>query len=279
MTSEAAASILASQGQDAPAVADSTPNQVATEQNTAQEPQNQDATAQTQDKEYSDPFPKKAVNAISRRDKTIGRLKAQLDAANAEMERFRSSPPPRQESAKEPGEPKEADYQNYHDYMRAVQRYDLEQAIAKMQGSQQSTIKEQTQAAQQQQFIAQRETEIATEAREFIAEHPEAQGMLEEHADVIDGLPPQIQTLFLDPEVNAPQAMFNLIKQGKLEDLAFMSPQRAAIEIGRAMAQPITRSQTKAPTPIPAARGSVPGGKNPAEFSPREALNFLKRKG
>lgn len=205
-----------------------------------------------------DPFPKKAVNAISRRDKQIGKLRAQYEQAQAELTRLRTQAP--QPQAKKPensGEPKEADFDNYADYMRAVQRHDLQQALAERDGKQQQTHQEAQQRAYYEDLY------VKTQARsdEFIAQTPDAQAVFEEYADVIEACPENIYKIFLESG-DAPLAAYNLAKQGKLEDIMSMSPARAAIEIGRALAQANKpKPTTKAPTPLAPAKGTATSNK------------------
>lgn len=217
-------------------------------------------------------FPKKAVNAISRRDKQIGKLKAQWEQAQAEINQLRQQAP--QAAPNKPvneGEPKESDYQNYHDYMRAVQKYDLGQEIAKLHGKQQETQK----TAQDKAWIDQREQAVMQKAQEIAKDNPEIIALIEEHADIADDFSPELQRLFLEAD-NAPLAFYNLAKEGKLEALASMSLAKAAMEIGRAQTQAPTKPKTKAPTPLPASRGSVPSGKSLDDMSGGEIRSWLR---
>lgn len=218
-------------------------------------------------------FPKKAVNALSRRDKQIGKQRAQIEQLNAELARFRQQPAQQTQKPANTGEPKEDDYKNFADFIDAKNAYRIEQGFAKFEGKQKETQKSQ----QEQAWIAQREQAVRTTAQTFIKENPDAQAVIEEFADLADEFSPELQRAFLEAD-NAPLAFYNLAKEGKLEDLMQMSPARAAMEIGRAQAQALTKPKTKAPTPLPASRGSVAGGKRPEDLSGDEIRSWMRAK-
>lgn len=225
-------------------------------------------------KEDDTPFPKKAVNALSRRDKQIGKLRAELAAERAAkqaLEQQYKPQNPNPQKAANTGEPQEKDFTNYHDFIRAINKWDAEQLLNARDGKQ----KETQQTQQEQAFIAEREAAVAVQAQEFIKENPEAAQLVEEYGDIIDEFSPQLQRLFLEAD-NAPLAFFNLAKEGKLESLGTMSLAKAAMEIGRAQTQAATKPKTKAPTPLPASRGSVPAGKSVDDMDGKEIRAWLK---
>ena len=221
------------------------------------------------------PFPKKAVNALSRRDRQIGKQRAELQQLHAELEKYRSQAQPQEQSnSRLPSDyPNEDNFDNYGDFLKAVARYEARQELAEGSKRQQ----EQAQSYQEQQWVAKREQEIADLASEAAANIPDFGQTIAEFADVIDSFPPQLERLFLECE--APHlAIFALAKEGKLESLFQMTPYRAAMEIGRAQDRGIALSQrkpiTKAPTPINSARGTGPTGKSLADM---DAAEMLKR--
>lgn len=205
------------------------------------------------------PFPKKAVNAISRRDKTIGKLRAEnqhYQQRLRELEAGNAIPPHKQVTQGKPpalDAPKEEDYDTLGDYLGAVAEHKAEQKLAAHLEKQRDEQRD----AQERAWIAQREDTVVTMAQDFMKNNPDAEALLAEHADLIDGFPEPIARLFLEAE-NAPLAFYNLAKAGKLEALASMTFAQAAMEIGRAQSTPITKPESKAPAPLPSARG--PGG-------------------
>lgn len=257
----------ATDAQPAEKPVDATTPEAATETTGEQAAETPDPVAETRD----EPFPKKAINALSRRDKQIGKLKAQYEQAQAEINRLRQQAPQQPQKPQEGGEPKESDFDNFADYMRAVQKYDLQQEIAKLEGKQQQT----QQSAQEQAWVAEREGAVAVQAQAFIKENPDALALVEEYGDVIDELPPQIQRVFLEAD-NAPLAFYNLAKEGKLEALATMSPAKAAMEIGKAQLKTPTKSVTKAPAPMTPAKGTASGTKDPSQMTDAEFAKWRR---
>lgn len=219
-----------------------------------------------------EPFPKKAINALSRRDKQIGKLRAEREQLAAELEKVRAQQTVRPtEKPVNTGEPQEKDFTNYHDYIRALNKYDAEQLLNARDGKQKETQQNQ----QEQAWVTERETAVTQQAQDFIKDNPEALSLVEEYADVIDEFPAGIQRLFLEAD-NAPLAFYNLAKEGKLESLGTMSLAKAAMEIGRAQTQAPAKPKTKAPTPLPASRGSVSSGKRPDEMDGKEIRAWMR---
>lgn len=215
-----------------------------------------------------DAFPKKAVNAISRRDKQIGKLRAEREQLAAELNKFRAQST--QTKPANTGAPKEAEFTNYADFLEAKNAYAIEQKFAER-----DTKHEETQrTTQEKAWISEREQALSVKAQQFVKEMPDAAALVEEYSDVIDEFSPQLQRLFLEAD-NAPLAFYNLAKEGKLESLASMSLARAAMEIGRAETQAATKPKTKAPTPLPAARGSVAPSKSLESMSGDELLKWV----
>lgn len=223
------------------------------------------------------PFPKKAVNALSRRDRQIGKLRAEQQQLQAELERYRAQAKPQEQSnSQRPSDyPDEDKFDNYGDFLKAVARYEARQEMAEGNKRQQQEY----QQSQEQQWVAKRESEIADQAAEVASSIPDFGQTIAEYADVIDSFPPQLERLFLECE-NPPMAFYALAKEGRLEDLLQMTPYRAAMEIGRAQDRGIALSQrrpiTKAPAPIAPARGLGTTGKSLSDMDPAELLKRWK---
>lgn len=234
------------------------------------------APAETTPTETQEPeviFPKKAVNAISRRDKQIGKLQAQLAAERAELAKYREQQP------KTPvdNSPKEDAFDNYGEYLKAVARYEAKQELSestKKQEETQAQARDEAWTLERSQYA----TERATKAIETI---PEYKNLLMEHADVLQSLPPHLEKAFL--EADAPElAFYALAKEGRLEALLDMSPSRAAMEIGRAeirgealsKAKPVTRT----PAPIEGIKGVGGAGKSLETMNSTELLKWFNQK-
>ena len=195
------------------------------------------------------PFPKKAVNALSRRDKQIGKLQAQLAAERAELAKYREQQP------KDSQVPSEESFDNYGEYLKAKNRAEFEQ--------EQSEKTKQTQQQQDSQFqerwVQERTQFTLQKADEAMASVPDFQSVIDEYRDVGAEFPPYLENAFLELD-NAPMAFYALAKEGKLESLLTMSPARAIMEIGRAEVRGEALSKakpvTKTPPPIEGLKGT-----------------------
>jgi hypothetical protein len=216
-------------------------------------------------------FPKKAVNAISRRDKIIAKERAEKAALAAELEQYRSqiqAKPPQNNQGNANGAPKEDDFDNYGDFLKAEILYNIKQE----QAQQQEQLNKKQQDYQRQIWEEQRTQEIAQKAESHKAEIPDFAQVVEENADYLDDLPEQIQQAFLEAD-DASLAFYNLAKEGKLEALAAMSPYRAAMEIAMAQSKkPQLNRVTNAPNPIKSVQGRGSVTKDVSEMSGEELL-------
>jgi len=216
-------------------------------------------------------FPKKAVNALSRRDKTIAKLKAEQAADRAELQRFRETNNKLQES----NEPSEADFETYGEYLEA-------KVLHKIETKQNEGVKKQEQAqstAKQQEWIEERQAVLAEKAQDAVSKIPDYQAVYAEYQDVFEDLPEHINQAFLELD-DAPLAFYALAKEGKLESLKSMSLSKAIIELGKAedrgIAMTKVRQTTKAPTPLSANKGNGMVGKSLNNMSADELLKWAK---
>lgn len=218
-------------------------------------------------------FPKKAVNALSRRDKQIGKLQAQLAAERAELAKYRE-----QQTKVADNSPKEESFENYGEYLKALARHEAKQELSQTSKQQQ----DQQAAAQQEVWHADRTEYALDKAREAINSIPDYKQLFMENSDVLQSLPPHIERAFLEADEPA-LAFYALAKEGKLETILDMSPARAAIEIGRAevrgMALSKARPVTKAPAPIDSLKGVGGAQKTLDTMNSKELMAWVSKKG
>ncbi len=247
---------------------------VATPVETAQPIETPEATNETIPSEATEPedvpFPKKAVNALSRRDKQIGKLQAQLAADRAELAKFR------EQTAKQASTPpNESDYDNYGELLKAQHRHEWQQEQATKELQQ----KEQYTAQQEQKWFDQRTQVVVSKAEQRMAETPEMRQVFAEYVDVLNDIPPQIERMFYeadDPDL----AIYALAKEGRLEEVLSLPPARIAIEIGRAEirgeAMLKKKQITKTPAPIEGLKGTGGSSKTLNSMNSKELLSWLK---
>lgn len=226
------------------------------------------------EKEEDVPFPKKAVNAISYRDKKIGKLQAELAALKAEKEALQAPKQSTENKPKSDGPPSEEDYDNYGEFMKAQLRWEMKQELQNAQKLQD----DQRNQAQQAEWRAERESAQEYNIEEAIKTVPDFQSILAQNVELLDAMPPHVEMAFLESD-NAALAGYALLKEGKLQSLFTMSPARAAMEIGRAQdrAEAMLKAKpvTKAPQPMAPAKG-VGGVKSREAQTPDELMAWFR---
>ena len=194
-------------------------------------------------------FPKKAVNALNRKDKKITKLRAQLRELEAKQAAMQ------QAKAPEPVNPD--DFENYGDYISAQIKASVEQQTQQSQADlQQQQLTEQQAAvkAQQDQYII----EQAQEASQTFSDLPQ---VWQQNSALLDAMPKAVEDIFYNID-NAPAAVYMLAKEGKLESLLYANPAIAAYEIvnaqnrGLELLSKTQKRVSQAPQPISKAKGT-----------------------
>lgn len=232
------------------------------------DPENQEDT-----EEANVPFPKKAVNAISRREKQIAKLRAEKAALEAEVSRYRQPQANPQQNQNVSGEPSEDDFDNYGDFLEAKILHKLKAEKAKEETS---NIEQQT-AQQRSVYEQQKETELMDKMQVHVSKIPDFKQVIELNADIADEFPEHIVQAFYEADDGA-LAFYNLAKDEKLESLLTMSPARAIMEIAKAQLEPSLKRVSNAPNPIPASRGSMKTQKSMEDMDGEELLKKLNIK-
>lgn len=212
-----------------------------------------------------EPFPKKAVNAISYRDKKIGRQAEQIRSLKEELESLRGKAP------------KEADFEGkpYGDYLKAEAKHAAAEESTEREVKRiESRLKSEEAAYKEERGKA--IAENAAEARKAFSDFDD---VLKAAKPTLDSLPADIQELFLEAD-NGAYALFALAKEGVLDDLADMSPARAAMTIAKMEDKGLSLSKakevSKAPAPITPLKGTGTGGKSIEQMSGKELLKIAR---
>lgn len=250
-------------------------------QNTTQKPE---GDAGASDPVTEDPWPKKAQNALSRRDKQIGKLKAELDAARQESAKYREQPSQQTQNDTQGGQLspaktgiptklKETDFSNYAEFIEARAEEIADWKIDKKFAERDVKQKETEASTKESAWREERAATVDKQAENFLKDHADAQALYDEHADTIHELPQNIKDALLAAD-NTHLAMYNLAKDGKLEDLADMSLVDAKVEIRLAQLKQPEKPQSKAPAPLSTSRGSV-ASKSLGNMSGKELLKIV----
>lgn len=228
-------------------------------------------------------FPKKAQNAISRRDKKINKQQAELDDLRRQVEALQKAQAPA-EPKKEDGPPSEDDFESYADYLRADVAYRAKEQIGKEFSNRDEQAKQAQAEQAQAQWLESKQQEVAGKLREAKETIPDLPDVFNENIDILDSfsLPENqhIEYAFYDAE-DPVSAFYALAKEGKLESLTQMSPGRAAMEIARAEARGQSlvnpKKPSRAPEPIKGAKGTGQFNKTLDSMSANELLEFVRK--
>lgn len=227
--------------------------------------------------EHEEKFPKKAERALERRNKKINKLRAENAELQRAIQEYQATPPqPEDLTAQGLQEPKEDDFGDYADYLKAVGKYEADKEYA----TKQVEATQQQYQQQQQQWVQERAQYVDQRAAEAVKNIPELNGLYQENQDIIEGYSNETKIAFL--EADKPElAFYALAKEGKLEQLDTMSPSRIAREIalaeikGEEMSK--ARPVSKAPAPIKPAKGTGTSRKTLDDMSPSELIAHIKK--
>ena len=235
------------------------------------------------------PWPKTAVNAMSRRDKKLNQLKAEKaerdqklnDAAYLEQrlaELKGGNKPAGKAPQGNPADP-EPDITKYDDwdkYQSDLRAWDRRQVAAELKG----TLTETQKAEQQDALIADRAKIAATQAQEVIAKNPEFLDVVQQNADIIDAFPNHVQHALLQAD-NATLAVVVLANEGTLEDLAEMSPALAekTIKAAQLRGLALVKSDEGSDPADAAAPAAAPAKKVSAAPAPMKAAKSAIQSG
>lgn len=195
-------------------------------------------------------FPKKAVNAINRRNKQIIKLRAQMRDLEAKLNQV--------PEASDMKEINPENHENYGDYIKEVIKASVENQAQQSQAE----LQKQQLTRQQQQLEAERNQYIIEQAQEASQTFRDLPQVWQQNAALLDALPKEVEDIFYSID-NAPAAVYMLAKEGKLNDLMYANPAIAAYEIVNAQNRGLellskTQKQrvSNAPQPISKARGT-----------------------
>lgn len=200
-----------------------------------------------------DDLPKNVKKALDKNKRYIRNLREREKGLLAEIERLKT----------EKYEPKQIDEENYEGtYGDLYTERALEKMRAELSQNQNKQQLDQL-TLQQQQIAAEQNQAISIEAAEYAKQSDDFAKIVPASADRFNVLPAEIQGLFFELE-SPTLAAYALAKEGKIEQLAFMSPYMAAAELHQAQqrGQQYLQSSSKkavsnAPAPVNGVRGTA----------------------
>jgi len=247
----------------------------AVETEAADAPEQEEAQDLDADAQDDTPFPKKAVNAISRHKKNANKFKAERDALAKEIEALRKA----QEvgkSAQPASEPKLEDFQTVQEYLKAMAIHTAKHTLTEDRMQQGQERLSALELQHKELYREERAEYIGNKAVELFEKVPEAKELFAQVMPILEQMPPEIQEI-AEALDNAPLAIYNLYKEGALERLAYMPPHLAAVALYNAQMKEVAAPQvTSAPKPISAAKGSRAVSKTLNTMKPDELVDWVR---
>ena len=208
------------------------------------------------------PFPKKAVNALNRREKQINKLKAANQQYMQDLQQLRQQMESFQAQFNAPKEPNQNDYDDYDKYVKDLAIYHSGKGQDKQESLDPEQIKQQAyQEAQQAVYLQQREQATIEKANEYIGSIPDYKDVIMEYEDVFDEMPDATAAAFYQAEDPA-IAFYAMAKDGIAESLLNMTPQQVAYAVakyemkGKEILKQRANKVSQAKPPIQGVRGS-----------------------
>lgn len=204
-------------------------------------------------------FSAKAKNAIRYRERKLSKALARVRELEALIPEATRKNTAKLESLKAPAE---NEYTNYGDLVKAQAVHEAKKEIMAAQNASQTEVLTQ----QHQEAIAQRGAEIAEQEVEFAGVVGDYEQTVSAVADVLGRMPVKIKEMLRDMD-NPSAAVYALVKQGRLQDLAIMNPAFAAVTLMQAQEsgegffnfqkQQAQAKATQAPDPMRGAKGTA----------------------
>lgn len=238
-----------------------------------EEPESQSEGESGSDESEKSDLPKEVKKALDKNKRYIRNLREREKSLQAEVARLTA----------EKFEPKKISSDDFQgSYGEYIKQEALEEMKAVLGQNQQKQQLDQL-ALQQQQLAAEQNQAISTEISEYAKQSDDFAKVVQANADRFKVLPSEIENLFFELE-SPTLAAYALAKEGKIEQLAFMSPYMAATEIyqaqlrGQQYLQASSRKQiSNAPAPISSLKGSGKSQqKSLSQMSPSELDKWRK---
>lgn len=227
---------------------------------TTEEEESEEGQADNDSNQDGGEWPKKAVNALSRKNKLLNKTRAELQESNAKIKDLQAKIEAfNNQQNQEVKSVNPDDFNTMDDYIKAQMDSLVEQRL-----KQANSEMEKAQLTQEQQKLTEeRDTYIAEQASEASKSIPDFTQTIQPHLQTLDSLPQQVADIFYSME-NAPLAAYVLAKEGKLAQLQYANPYVAANEIisaherGKTMlSKPRKVAVSNAPDPIRGSRGTA----------------------
>lgn len=238
----------------------------------AEEPSDDAGDSADSEAPNEEKWPKKAENAVSRLKAQRAKLQQQRDDLRRETQYLRTQ----LEGNQPPKELKEDEFDSYADFL-------LAKAELKMGEKQTAQVNERLSNLQQQDkqlFLEERAVSFDSKLSELKAVTADY-SQVETYAEpIVASFPQELKEGILALD-NAPKALYNLAKAGRLESLAYMPTAAALAEVVQAQYREVVgaiqkKTITSAPKPLKAVSGTGKRNTELHEKTGDQILEWLK---
>lgn len=205
--------------------------------------------------------------ALNKKNRYIENQRTRIRALDAQIQQLKS------QQTTTSNAPEMGNFENVIDYIKADQSYTLDQKLAEQAKNQQIDHLQ-----NEQNMVRQQQVQIMAETMsELLNSNQDVQAVIGKNAAIIQAMPPHIGELMLEID-NAPAATYALAKEGRLQDLYFMSPAIAAAHLvqaeirGQQYLQQAAKPRIQAPQPIGSLKGSGIKQKSVGNMTPDEIV-------
>lgn len=234
--------------------------------------------AKAEPEQKEDLWPKKAINALSRKDKQLGKARAELFAERQKLsdleEKLRGYT---ETSKKSEGAPQPGNFQTYEEYIEALTDYKLENRLSERD----KKSSEQSKQTAEKVRLSEREDHVNENASKAKEAFQDFEAVMQQNASDLGDIAPHVRQAILDAD-NGAFALYALLKEGTLGDLNEMPNHKVVATItrmeDRAIAMSKNKAVSKAPAPMSSNKGTSPGSKSLESLSGDDLLKWVHSK-
>jgi len=250
---------------------------VATDEGQSEESkvESQEVQEEIAEPEDDTPFPKKAVNAISRREKKIEKLRAENEQLKVQLQQTapkeQVSPVKESEAQKKDTAPNPDDFESWDDYLQAKVEYGVTKALeARTSQEKQSEF-----FRKEKEYYDQRVKEFNSKEDAYYDTISDFEVMSKRfEKDVAENLSVDVRRAIMDSE-DGPLALYTLMKEGRIDELEDMDGRQALRFLAKAEVRgqkyiENTKKVSSAPRPIQSVKGTGTYKKDVSEMTPDE---------
>lgn len=239
---------------------------------TTDKPEEKAEGEDTTPKSYSEDDYKKWQTDLARERRRIGKITAQKYQNKAEADQLRQQIAELQKKIPAPAAPNINQYQDYDKYLTDKTRFEAEQVLA----ANKTATPPAQEDTQRQVWRSQRDQAIGSTIEQAKQTFPDVMQKLQQNAQVLDALPMHVADAIREADQPV-LAIYQLIEDGMIQHLGGMNADTVQTMIERAEDKALSRQkpQTKAPTPMTAARGTAPGSTSPENMTPDQLRKWM----